>query len=84
MFLILIWLNIVYNLLQEVVLHASDCVVDPQQAAPPLDGGGFEQLLCLILMPDPHVTLHGPYLLQLDHPPFTTETRIFRYIMLST
>ena len=55
----LFFINI-YDLRQGVVLQLIDSVGAPSQSAPPLLGGGFVQVLCLNLVPPPHVALQSP------------------------
>ena len=41
-------------------LQVADSVEDPVQLFPPLEGGGFVQVRCLVLLPPPHMALHFP------------------------
>ena len=53
------------------LLHAALSILGPEHWAPPLAGAGLVQLLVLVRVPPPHVTLHAekaPYAL---HPPLT-------------
>lgn len=65
-----------YNLLgQYCVLQVRVLSLSPLQSSPPLEGGGLLQILVILCVPPPHVSVHSVHRLQLPQFPFTVSSK---------
>ena len=75
-------LSTIDNLPQPCVLQSVDSVEEPKHSYPPLIGKGLVQVLCLVILPPPHVALQDPYFSKLLQPPLTAAKNVIGHLKI--